>query len=71
MVKIKETSFFFTRKMDFFERHCNLANDYCFVPVGIESFGSWGAEGQNLIKAIGKRISIVTGEKKSTSFLFQ
>ena len=23
MVKIKETSFFFTRKMDFFERHCN------------------------------------------------
>lgn len=52
-------------------KYQNLANDYCFVPIGIESFGSWGAEGHTLIKSIEKKISEVRGEKRSTSYLFQ
>ena len=52
-------------------KYKNLANGYCFVPVGIETFGSWGSEGHSLIKAIEKRISEATGEIRSTSFLFQ
>ena len=52
-------------------KYKNLANDYCFVPIGIETFGSWGQEGHKLIKAIGKKVMEVTGEKRSTSYLFQ
>ena len=49
----------------------DLANDYCFVPIGVESFGSWGSEGYKLVKSIGKKIMEVNGEKSSTFFLFQ
>jgi len=33
--------------------------------------GSWGTEGLKLIKAIGKKVIEVTGEKRSTSFISQ
>ena len=33
--------------------------------------GSWGHEGMKLIKSIGEKVIEVTGEKRSTSFLFQ
>ena len=52
-------------------KYKNLTNDYCFIPIGIETFGSWGSEGHRLIKAIGKRITEATGEVRYTSFLFQ
>ena len=52
-------------------KYKNLANDYWFVPIGIETFGSWGQEGHKLVKVIGKRVMEVTGEKRSTSYLFQ
>ena len=52
-------------------KYKNLANDYYFVPIGIETFGSWGQEGHKLVKAIGKKIMEITGEKRSTSYLFQ
>ena len=35
------------------------------------TFGSFGTEGHKLIRAIGKKIVEVTGEKLSTSYLFQ
>ena len=41
------------------------------MPIGIESFGTWGREGHKLIKEIGKRLKEVTGEKRSTFFLTQ
>ena len=40
-----------------------LSNNYCFVPVGIETFGSWGFEGHKLVKEIGKKVMEETGEK--------
>ena len=52
-------------------KYQNLANDYFFVPIGIESLGSWGQEGIKLVKAIGRKIAEVTGEKRSSAFLFQ
>ena len=51
--------------------YADLLDDYCFVPNGIESFGTWGREGHKLIKEIGKRLKEVTGEKRSTFFLTQ
>ena len=52
-------------------KYKNLAEDYHFIPIGIESFGSWGPEGHKLIRSIGKKVIEATGEKRSTSFLFQ
>ena len=59
------------RKTQKISKYNNLVNNYCFVPIGIETFGSRGQEGHKLVKAICKKIMEVTGEKRSTSFLFQ
>ena len=41
------------------------------VPIAVETLGSWGPEGLRLIKSLGKKIQDLTGEKKSTFYLFQ
>ena len=48
-----------------------LANDYWFVPVGAESFGSWGPEGHKLVKEIWGKVMEETGEKQSSFYIFQ
>ena len=52
-------------------KYSDLTNDYCFIPIGIETLGSWGTQGFKLIKDIGSKIAEVAGEKRSTDFLFQ
>ena len=54
-----------------FVTYSELLDDYCFVPVGIETFGAWGPNGHKLIKEIGKKLKEVTGEQRSTFFLTQ
>ena len=49
----------------------DLSRNYTFVPVGTETFGSWGPAGMKLVKEIGQRIQAHTGEEKSTTYLFQ
>ena len=41
------------------------------MPVASETLGSWAPLGLKFIKEIGTRIADATGEKRSTSFLFQ
>ena len=53
------------------KKYQELTNDYYFVPIGIETYGSWGFEGLKLIKTIGKKLKEVTGERRSTFFLSQ
>ena len=48
-----------------------LEKDYYVVPIAVETFGSWGPEGAQLIKSTGKKIQNLTREKRSTFFLFQ
>ena len=52
-------------------KYSELAIDYWFVPVGLETYGSWGPEGLKLLKAIGNKVMAATGEKRSTFFLSQ
>ena len=52
-------------------KYTDLSETYCFTPIGIETFGSWGIEGHKLVKEIGKKVMEETGEKQSASFLFQ
>ena len=60
-----------TRESQKISKYKCLANDCHFVPIGIETFGSWGSEGHKLMKSIGKKVFEATGEKRSTSYLFQ
>ena len=41
------------------------------MPVAVETMGSWGQIGLKFVKDLGSRIADVTGEKQSTSLLFQ
>ena len=69
---VEEESLIIGKKREYSSMHYkDLSNNYCFVPVGVESFGSWGTEGRKLVKAIGRKVMEVTGEKRSTFFLFQ
>jgi hypothetical protein len=47
----------------------SIAHD--FVPVAIETLGTWGEEGLAFINEVGRRIAAVTGDKRATSFLKQ
>ena len=44
---------------------------HTFVPVAIETAGTWGQSAIELVQEIGKRISIVTEDTRETMFLFQ
>ena len=46
-------------------------NQFVFYPVAVETLGSWGEVSKKFITDIGSRIAAITGEKRSTSFLFQ
>ena len=48
-----------------------LTLDYEFSPIAIETFGSWGQNGHSLVKEIGQKLCDITGEKRSTFYLFQ
>ena len=45
-------------------KYKDLANNYEFIPVALETCGSWGKEGLKFIKEIGKKIERITGEKR-------
>ena len=59
------------REIEKTKKYQELANDYHFIPIGIETYGSWGPEGLKLIKTIGKKLKEETGERRSTFYLFQ
>ena len=44
------------------EKYLNLSDSYYFVPVDAETYGAFGPQGLKLLKQIGKRIQVVTGE---------
>ena len=48
-----------------------LRDDYHFVPIAVETFGTWGSIGHKFITDIGRTISGITKNPKSTSFIFQ
>jgi hypothetical protein len=48
-----------------------LLRNYIFVPIAVETFGSWGKRGLKFIKEIGKKIQEKTGNKNATSHIIQ
>ena len=52
-------------------KYINLIDRFHFVPIAIESCGSWGCEGLNFIKELGQRLSQFSGDTRASSFLIQ
>ena len=48
-----------------------LSDRHEFVPVAIETLGTWGERGLVFINELGKRIAEVSGDNRSTAFLKQ
>ena len=46
-------------------KYTEIAENYCFAPIGIETFGSWGSDGHKIVKEIGRKVMEATGEKRS------
>ena len=48
-----------------------LSAQYIITPVANETLGSWGSRSLKFIQELGQMICEATGEKRSTSYLFQ
>ncbi|PSN34462.1 hypothetical protein C0J52_25013 [Blattella germanica] len=59
------------REIEKRRKYRELMKNFTFIPVTIETSGTWGIEGLNFIKEIGQRISRVSQNSKSTAFLIQ
>ena len=46
-------------------------NTKIFIPVAIETGGSWNAEATKLIQDIGEKIALIHGKTQETVYLFQ
>ena len=49
----------------------SITDQFVFYPVAVETLGSWGEVSKKFVEDVGCRIAASTGEKLSTSYLFQ
>jgi hypothetical protein len=52
-------------------KYSALAVAHEFVPLAIETLGTWGKEGLGFVNELGRRISVVSGDQRATAFLKQ
>jgi len=52
-------------------KYTSLAVAHDFVPIAIETLGTWGPAGLAFVNELGRRISAVTGDARATDFLRQ
>jgi hypothetical protein len=52
-------------------KYACLSSTSHFVPIAVETLGSLGEDANNFIHELGRRIQIVTGERRATEFLLQ
>ena len=52
-------------------KYSELAINHIFVPIAMESFSPICAEALTFLSELGRRISVVTGNMRETTFLFQ
>src|SRR4051812_13235653 len=53
------------------KKYRHVAARFLFVPVAVETLGTWGKEGLAFVKEVGRRLAATTGETRSASFLLQ
>ena len=52
-------------------KYAALSIAHEFVPVAIETLGTWGSAAITFVNELGRRISAVTGDQRAISFLKQ
>ena len=52
-------------------KYRQLANSHVFVPVAIETAGTWNHLAVELTQELSRRITAVTDDPRETAFLFQ
>jgi len=53
------------------EKYAELDSRYLFEPIAVETLGVFNTSANSLLKEIGVKISLNTGESRETSFLYQ
>jgi hypothetical protein len=52
-------------------KYSDLMTMYDFVPIAVETFGSWSECGLTFVKSLGKRMTQASGEQQETAYLLQ
>jgi len=52
-------------------KYSALQQTHLFVPVSVETLGSWNDDSINFVSTIGKKLTEVSGDPLETSYLFQ
>jgi hypothetical protein len=52
-------------------KYAALTGAHEFVPIAIETLGTWGSAGLAFVNEVGKRIAAVSGDQRATAFLKQ
>ena len=52
-------------------KYSNLASTFDFIPLAFETLGPLNAAGFSFLKALGRKLSAVSGESREPAFLFQ
>ena len=53
------------------EKYKDLTNRYVFIPIGFETFGSFGPAAKSFLAELGRRIALSSDEPRSLDFLRQ
>jgi hypothetical protein len=53
------------------QKYSALTPTYHVVPVGVETLGSWCADGLQFITELGRRTTAITTDPRETTFLLQ
>ena len=52
-------------------KYSQLSNTHVFVPVAIETGGTWHHQAVEVVQEIGRRTANITGDARESNFLFQ
>jgi len=52
-------------------KYSSLTNTYTFIPIACETMGPFSSKALSFLTELGRRISVVSGDHRETSFLFQ
>jgi hypothetical protein len=52
-------------------KYADIAPTHSFIPLAFETLGAWGHQAQLFIAQLGRRMTVVTGDRRETSFLRQ
>ena len=53
------------------DKYTELSRSYLFQPISFETYGTVNSSAQSFIQELGRRISLVSNDRRESAFLFQ